>query len=131
MAVISDNQAILPSRCMRWQKPFYWLNYKKSFEKSKHVLTNTKNNTNVPINVHSEQIERFNHFEYLYFGSIVLSDGSTSRAISARISKTRIAMLRLRTTLFLERLTLRSKGLLIEIVLKPVLLLVLETLLIR
>ena len=83
-----------------------------SAEKIKSIVINTKENTNVPINVLSEQAEQINHFEY--FGSIIASDGSAHKAISARIFKTRIAMLSLRPALVSKSLTLRNKGLLIE-----------------
>ena len=91
-----------------------------SVEKAKSIVINTKDNTKVPINVLSEQVEQVNHFEY--FGSTITSDGSTDKAISARISKTRITMLRLRRALVSKRLTLRNQGLLIEAFLNPVLL---------
>ena len=100
-----------------------------SVEKFKSIVIDTKDNTNVSINVLSEQVEQVNHFEYL--GSIKASDGSADKAISARISKRRIAMLRLRPALVSKRLTLRNKGLLIETFLERVLLYGLETLVIR
>ena len=72
----------------------------------------TEDKTEVPINVLSEQVEQVNHFEYL--GSIISSGGSADKAISARISKTRIALLQLRPALVSKRLTLRSTSLLVE-----------------
>ena len=63
-----------------------------------------------------------------YLGSIISSDGSADKAISARVCKTGMAMLRLRLALVLKRLTMGNKDLLVEIFLKPVLLYSLETL---
>ena len=57
----------------------------------------------------SEPVEQVNHF-----GSIISSDGSADMVFSARISKTRIAMLRLRPAMVSKRLTLRNKGLRID-----------------
>ena len=76
----------------------------------------------------SEQVEQVYHFEYL--DSTISSDGRADKAVRARISKTRIAMLRLIPALVSKRLTLRNKGLLIETFLKPVLIYDFETLVI-
>ena len=129
LALISDNQANATKSLNEMAKTSGLAQLEISVEKTKSIVINTKDNTNVPINVLSEQVEQVNHFEYL--GSIIASDGSADKAISARISKTRIAMLRLRPALVSKKLTLRNKGLLIETFLKPVLLYSLETLVIR
>ena len=129
LALISDNQANATKSLNEMIKTFGLAQLEISVEKTKSIVINTKNNTNVPINVLSEQVEQVNHFEYL--GSIIASDGSADKAISARISKTRIAMLRLRPALVSKRLTLRNKGLLIETFLNSALLYGLETLVIR
>ena len=129
LALTSDNQANATKSLNEMAKTFGLAQLEISVEKTKSIVINTKDNTNVPINVLSEQVEQVNHFEYL--GSIIASDGSADKAISARISKTRIAMLRLRPALVSKKLTLRNKGLLIETFLKPVLLYGLETLVIR
>ena len=100
-----------------------------SVEKTISIVIKTKDNTNVPINVLSEQVKQIIYFEYL--GSIISTDDSAVKVISARISKTKIAMLRLRQALVSKRLTLRNKGLRIENFLNPVLLYGLETLVIR
>ena len=63
-----------------------------SVKKTESIVINTKNNTNVPISVLSEQVKQVYHLEYL--GSIIASDDSADKASSARISTTRIAMLR-------------------------------------
>ena len=129
LALISDNQANATKSLNEIAKTFGLAQLEISVEKTKSIVINTKDNTTVPINVLSEQVEQVNLFEYL--GSIIASDGSADKAISARISKTRIAMLRLRPALVSKRLTLRNKGLLIETFLKLVLLYGLETLVIR
>ena len=126
LALISDNQANATKSLIEMAIAFGLAQLEISFEKTKRIVINTKDNTIVPINVLSEQAEQVNHFECL--GSIRASDGSTDKAISARNSETSIAMLRLRTALVSKRLTLRNKGLLIETFLKPVLLYGLETL---
>ena len=77
----------------------------------------------------SEQFEQVYHFEYL--DSTISFDGRAVKAVRARISKTRIAMLRFRPALVSTRLTLRNKGLLIETFLKPVLIYGFEILVIR
>ena len=129
LALISDNHANGTKSLNEKAKTFGLAQLETSVGKTKSIVIKTKDNTNVPINVLSEQVEQVNHFEYL--GSIIASDGIADKAISAPISKTRIAMLRLRPALVSERLTLRNKGLLIETFLKPVLLYGLETLVIR
>ena len=95
--MISDNQANATKSLNEMAKTFGLAQLEISVEKTKSIVINTKDNTNVPINVLSEQVEQVNHFKYL--GSIIASDGSADKAISARISKTRIAMLRLRPAL--------------------------------
>ena len=97
LAWISDNQANATKLLNEIAKIFGLAQLEISVEKTKSTVTNIKDNTNVPINVLSEQVEKVNHFEYL--GSIIASDGSADKVISARISKTRIAMLRLRPAL--------------------------------
>ena len=114
---------MLPNRSLNEiAKSFGLAKLENYVEKTKSIEINAKDNTNVIINVLSEQV---NHFEY--FGSIKASDGSADKAIIACISKTRIAMLRLRPALVSKRLALRNKGLFIETFLKPVLLYCLET----
>ena len=129
LALNSDNQTNATKSLDEMSKTFGLAQLEISVEKSKSIVINTNDNIIVPINVLSEQVEQVNNFEYL--GSIIASDGSTDKAISARISKTRIAMLRIRPALVSERLTLRNKGLLIETFLEPVLLYGIETLVIR
>ena len=129
LALICDNQANATKLLNEMAKTFGLAQLEISAEKTKTIIMNPNDNTIVPINVLSEQVEQVNHFECL--GSIIASDGSADKAISARISKTRIAMLRLRPALVSKMLTLRNQGLLVETFLKPVMLYGLETLVIR
>ena len=129
LASICDNQANATKLLNEMAKTFGLAQLEISAEKIKTIVINRNDNTIVSINVLSEQDEQVNHFECL--GSIIASDRSADKAISARISKTRLAMLRHRPALVSKRLTLRNRGHLIETFLKPVLLYGLETLVIR
>ena len=118
--MISDNQANATKLLNEMAKTFGMAQFEISVEKTESIAIITKDNTNVSINVLGEQVEQVNHFEYL--SSTIASDSSADKAISVRISKKKIAMLRLRPALVSKRLTLRINGLLIETFLKPVLL---------
>ena len=71
LALISDNQANATKSLNEIAKTFGLAQLEISNEKTKSIVINTKDNTNVPINVLSEQV---NHLKYL--GSIIASDGS-------------------------------------------------------
>ena len=75
LALISDNQANATKSLNVMAKTFGLAQLE-----IKSIVINTKDNTNVPINVLSEQVEQVNHFEYL--GSIIASDGSADKAIA-------------------------------------------------
>ena len=129
LVLISDNQENATKSLNKMAKTFGLAQLEIYVEKTISIVIKTKDNTNVPINVLSEQVKQVINFEYL--GSIISTDDSADEVISARISKTKIAMLRLRQALVSKTLTLRNKGLRIENFLKSVLLYGLETLVIR
>ena len=104
LALISDKQVNAIKSLTELTKTFKLSELEISVDKTKRVVNDTKDKTNDPVNVPSEQLEQVNHFEYL--GNIISSDGSSNKAISARVSKTRIAMLRLRPARVSKILTL-------------------------
>ena len=117
LALVSDNQGNSTKSLNEIVKTFGLAQLDISVEKTKSIVINSKEKTKASINVLSDQVDQVNQFEYL--SSIISSDGSADKAISAHISKTRIAMLCLRMALVSKRLTLRKKGLLIKTFLKP------------
>ena len=117
LALVSDNQGNSTKSLNEIVKTFGLAQLDISVEKTKSIVKNSKEKTKASINVLSDQVDQVNQFEYL--SSIISSDGSADKAISAHISKTRIAMLCLRMALVSKRLTLRKKGLLIKTFLKP------------
>ena len=109
LPLISDSQVNATKSLNEIEITFALAQLEISAEKTKSIVINTKDNTNVPIKLPSEEVEQVNHFEYL--GSIITADGRADKAISAGISKSRKSMLRLRPALVSKRLTLRKKGL--------------------
>ena len=82
-----------------------------------------------PVHVKGCAPKETDSFEYL--GSVISKDGNCERAIAHRISKARMATLRLRPALVSHSLSLATKALLIEVFLKPVLLYALDTLVMK
>ena len=82
-----------------------------------------------PVHVKGCALKETDSFEYL--GFVISKDGNCKRAIAHRISKARMATLRLRPALVSHSLSLATKALLIEVFLKPVLLYGLDTLVMK